>query len=86
MSKSGLSEYDILIWRYVRDAGGWHSMREIAHELALDKKQKMALRHAINRLVKEYHIEVRPSPYGEPRWGVTARCEAPPGLSLTPDD
>lgn len=82
----GLSEFDRLIWRYIRDAGGWHSQREIASALALDATQRMKLRHSLRRLERDYHLVNRPTMAGDNAWGCTARCDAPTGLSLDPDE
>lgn len=79
-------EFDRLIWRFIRDEGGWHLRDEIAESLALDANGKMKLCHALRRLVREGYAVVRPDRIGRDRYGVTALCAAPEGLTLEPDE
>lgn len=47
---SATDQFDRLIWRYVRDSGGWHTRREIADALALDRSGRMKLARTLRRL------------------------------------
>lgn len=80
-----LTEFDQLIWRYLRDAGGWHSAREIAASLTLCVEQRRRLACTMARLKKGGHVVQRPTLHGDEAYGVTARCAAVPGESLEPE-
>ncbi|CAJ0889200.1 hypothetical protein [Ralstonia mannitolilytica] len=83
---SATDQFDRLIWRYVRDSGGWHTRREIADALALDRSGRMKLARTLRRLVKDGRLVLRPDMSGNETVGVTALCWPPDGLSLEPDD
>lgn len=80
------TDFDTMVWRYIRDCGGWHTRSEIARALALDTAGKMRLAHTIRRLQKGCHIVDRLTRTGQPSFGVTAFCWPLPGETLTPDD
>jgi hypothetical protein len=77
--------FDAMIWRHIRDQGGWHTRREIGNDLALNANQRMQLAHTLRRLEAGGHIVQRPSRQGQELFGVTARCLPLVGESLMPD-
>lgn len=85
MPNHRLTVFDQLIWRYLRDAGGWHSAREIAAALTLGVEQRRSLGYTMARLNKGGHVVPRPTLHGDEAYGVTARCAAVPGESLEPE-
>jgi hypothetical protein len=68
------SDFDLKVWRHIRDEGGWHSREEIAKSLNLDARGKMRLAHALRRLHKSGAVVARVDMAGRDRFGVTTRC------------
>lgn len=84
MSSRGLDKNDRAVWLFLRDAGGWHSAREMADALALDARGKMRLAWSLRRLLAGGHLVERPNVYGVERYGVTAMCWPYPGETMEP--
>ncbi|GAB4209931.1 MAG: hypothetical protein Fur0019_17350 [Tibeticola sp.] len=83
--RCGDPTFDVLIWRYIRDEGGWHTAHEIRQALALDSSGAMRLAHTLRRLKRGLHIASRPDVYGRECYGVTTACWPVEGETLQPD-
>lgn len=77
-------ENDRFVWLYLRDAGGWHSAREMADALVLDARGKMRLAWSLRRLLAGGHLVQRTGAHGVERYGVTALCWPYPGETMEP--
>jgi hypothetical protein len=80
----GFSELDLVVWRFVRDQGGYWTAPEIIDQLPTAGTPHVAAGR-LKRLFTAGHLarrEVRP---GNPiRYGVTTSCRAPLRESMTP--
>ncbi|MCI1193392.1 hypothetical protein MOJ79_16280 [Calidifontimicrobium sp. SYSU G02091] len=76
---------DRLIWRYLRDEGGWHSRDDLIRALALDGTGERMLRDSLRRLLRNAAIKLRCTHDGVVTYGVTAHCEPPDGETIVPD-
>ena len=83
-----------LIWRHLRDSGGWHNVYEVAEVVIRELLPQATPQHAnkvagraLWGLERRGHI-ARPAVCNprRPRFGVTGRCTAPDGESLQPGE
>ena len=87
--RDGLSITAVLIWRYLRDEGGWHRPAEVAGALRIEggpQKANAAAAKALHALEARRNVMRHPGHVAprRPAYGVTARCAVPEFETLTP--
>ncbi len=77
----GFSEADLLVWRHVRDEGGYWTAAELFSELPGAGSAAQNVAGRLKRLYSAGHLARKGTdkPY---RYGVTASCHAPPSESM----
>lgn len=77
----GFSEADLLVWRFVRDQGGYWTAPELFAELPGAGSAPQNVAGRLKRLYSAGHLARKGTdkPY---RYGVTVTCHAPPSESM----
>lgn len=77
----GFSEADLLVWRYVRDEGGYWTAPELFAELPGAGSAPQNVAGRLKRLYSAGHL-ARLGDNKPYRYGVTVTCHAPPSESM----
>lgn len=83
-----VTDLDRRVWRWLRDTGGYHSVREVREATGLDMPQRGHT--PLARLWNRCHVVRRAERtcFGRDGWqyGVTATCTPVPGETMRPDE